>query len=99
MQQRWAADVVIPRVNGFYEPLFAAYRRSCAEPIQRRLERGERRVVSFHAEVRVHVVEHDVVRRLDPRCDFLVNINTLEDLQDARGGGNPATFDTSTAVW
>jgi GTP:adenosylcobinamide-phosphate guanylyltransferase len=40
-------------------------------------------MIDFHADVRVHVVEEDVVARLDPQGLTFFNINTPADLQTA----------------
>ena len=78
-----AADVVVPRWRGELEPLQAVYRRSCLAAVERALAEGRRRMIDFHADVRVHVVEEDVVARLDPQGLTFFNINTPADLQTA----------------
>jgi molybdopterin-guanine dinucleotide biosynthesis protein A len=44
------------------------------------LERGERRVISFFADVRLRPVPEPEWRRLDPEGRSLVNLNTPDDL-------------------
>lgn len=77
------ADVVLPRWQGELEPLHAVYRRTCLEPIERALAEGRRRMIDFHAAVRVHVVEAEHVARLDPLGLTFFNVNAPEDLQAA----------------
>lgn len=77
------AEVVIPRWHGELEPLQAVYRRACLAAVERALEEGRRRMIDFHADVRVHVVEEDVIARLDPQGLSFFNINTPADLHAA----------------
>ncbi len=73
-------DAVVPQTGDEFEPLHAVYRRECYHPIIRRLERGERRVISFFADVRLRPVPEPEWRRLDPAGRSLVNLNTPDDL-------------------
>ncbi len=77
-------DVVIPCVGDMLEPLHAIYSRSCLKPIERALSCGERRVVGFFPEVRVRYVDQREVDILDPRHLSFFNINTPQDLDQAR---------------
>ena len=63
-----------------FEPLHAVYRRDCHGPIVQRIERGERRVISFFADVRLRPVPEPEWRVLDPEGRSLVNLNTPDDL-------------------
>jgi molybdopterin-guanine dinucleotide biosynthesis protein A len=73
-------DAVVPQTGGEFEPLHAIYRRNCYDPIVRRLERGDRRVISFFADVRLRTVTEPEWRVLDPAGRSLVNLNTPDDL-------------------
>lgn len=73
-------DAVVPKTADEFEPLHAVYRRECHDPIVRRLERGERRVISFFADVRLRPVLEPEWRALDPAGRSLVNLNTPDDL-------------------
>jgi len=77
------ADVVVPRWHGELEPLQAVYRRACLAPVERALAEGRRRMIDFHADVSVHVVEEDVIARFDPQGLTFFNVNTPDDLQTA----------------
>lgn len=79
------ADAVVPRINGYPEPLHAVYGRACLEPIRWRIEAGQLRAIGFHSEVRVHYVDG-----LDPAT--FRNVNTPELLREAaREGIEPPT--------
>ena len=73
-------DAVVPQSGAEYEPLHAIYRRDCYHPIVLRIERGERRVISFFADVRLRPVSEAEWRALDPDGHSLVNLNTPDDL-------------------
>ncbi len=77
------ADVVIPRKDGLIEPLQAVYARHCLPAVEKALQKGEQRVVSFFPEVRVLNVEGETLERLDPDELSFFNINTPEDLERA----------------
>jgi molybdopterin-guanine dinucleotide biosynthesis protein A len=83
---RWLIDqsagyaAVVPQLGDEYEPLHAIYRRTCTTPIVRRIEQGDRRVISFFADVRLRTIEEAAWRAIDPAGRSLVNLNTPGDL-------------------
>jgi len=87
-----AGDVVIPRVEGQYETLHAAYRKTCLPPMEERLIQGRLKITDFFDAVRVVPIEEaELTRYRDPAVVFM-NVNTPEELERARalaarGGG------------
>jgi molybdopterin-guanine dinucleotide biosynthesis protein A len=83
---RWLIDraegyeAVVPQTGDDFEPLHAVYRRTCYHPIVHRIQRGDRRVISFFADVRLRSVPEVEWRRLDPMGRSLINLNTPDDL-------------------
>jgi molybdenum cofactor guanylyltransferase len=73
-------DAVVPRTGDEYEPLHAIYRRTCTNPIVRRLQQGDRRVISFFADVQLRPIEEAAWRVIDPAGRSLVNLNTPGEL-------------------
>jgi molybdopterin-guanine dinucleotide biosynthesis protein A len=76
------ADVVVPESDSKrgVEPLCAYYAERCLAPIERRLDEGERRVVSFFDDVRVaRIAAPEVATFGDPTFMFM-NINSPGDL-------------------
>lgn len=73
-------DVVMPYVRGEPEPLHAVYGKACAPAIKAALDAGERRIISFLAQVRVRDVREDEIRILDPNLHSFFNLNVPEDL-------------------
>ncbi|MFH1824852.1 MAG: molybdenum cofactor guanylyltransferase [Candidatus Firestonebacteria bacterium] len=64
-------DVVVPKTNKGFEPLFAIYSKNCIEPIKRNLERGDLKIINFYKQMKVKEIP----------ADRIVNINTLKDLE------------------
>lgn len=79
------ADVVIPRTAGFLEPMHAVYRRvPVLQAIETALARGEQRMISYFESVRVYEVGEEEWRQLDADGRAFLNVNTAEDLAQAR---------------
>lgn len=77
------AEAVVPHDAGQYQPLLAAYAKSCIPAIRRSLDAGERRMISFLSEVELLKVEPSELDRLDPQRLSFFNVNTPEDLERA----------------
>jgi molybdenum cofactor guanylyltransferase len=74
-------EAVVPQTGDEFEPLHAVYRRACYRPIVQRLASGQRRVISFFADVRLRVVSEVEWRTIDPDGRSLMNLNTPDDLR------------------
>jgi len=74
------ADVVVPKVGGFYEPLLAVYRQSCVPAIECALAKGLFRITSIYSELRIREVPEGVVRAIDPDLVSFTNLNTPKQL-------------------
>ncbi len=75
------ADIVVPESGGRrgIEPLCAYYASTCIPAIESAIARGDRRVIGFYDDLRVHRVPLEQVRALgDPEILFL-NVNTPEE--------------------
>ena len=64
-------------------PLHAVYRRSCLPAIRAAIDRGDRRLNAFFADVRVRYFGADEIRPHDPDLRSLLNVNTPDDLRQA----------------
>ena len=51
-ERRGDCDVVVPRLPGGFEPLFALYRKTCLDPMEKMLEDGNFRIFDFYPRVR-----------------------------------------------
>lgn len=77
-------DIVIPKMNGYLEPLHAIYDKSCLPAMKRLLDQGRRQIIAFFPEVRVRFVEEAEINRFDPQHLSFLNVNTLEDWQQVQ---------------
>lgn len=73
-------DVVVPRIDDWFEPMHAVYAKSCLQPIESLLRKGTLRILDFFAEVRVRYVDKPEVTAFDPESMSFFNINTPEQL-------------------
>jgi len=75
-----AVDAVVPIVRGYYEPLFAVYRKSSIPGIHRALERGNLKVSGIFDTLRVHTVEEQEILSFDPELTSFINLNTPDQI-------------------
>ncbi len=73
-------DVIVPRVESYPEGLHALYSRACLDPIRKRLEADQLKVIGFYADVRVRYVDEAEWQRFDPQGLSFRNINTPDEL-------------------
>jgi molybdopterin-guanine dinucleotide biosynthesis protein A len=79
-----AADVVIPRNAEDFQPLCAVYSQACREPIRQKIDAGRLKITGFFDQVRVRVVEGELLTRYDPHDVMFFNANTPEEYEQAR---------------
>lgn len=85
LQAEHDADVVIPRVGPHLEPMHAVYRRQpVLTAVSAALARGDQRMISYFGDVRVLEVEEATLRAADPALRSFFNVNTPDDLDQAR---------------
>lgn len=77
-------DAIVPRLNGEAEPFRAIYSQACLGPIRAALDAGKMRVISFFPDVRVRFVDELEIDRFDPQHLSFFNVNTPDDLEQAR---------------
>jgi molybdopterin-guanine dinucleotide biosynthesis protein A len=66
------------------EPLHAIYAKACLEPMRAAIEGGRRQVAAFFPSVRVAYLEPEETLRHDPSGRSLLNVNTPEQVAEAR---------------
>ena len=74
------ADVVVPVVRGYYEPLCAVYRKSAIPVIATALESNELKVTRIYEYLRLCAVPEEEIRVLDPDLSSFINLNTPHEL-------------------
>jgi molybdopterin-guanine dinucleotide biosynthesis protein A len=77
---RTTADVIVPRWDKFPEPLHAVHSKVCLEPVEKRIEAGDLKIIRFYSDVTVRFVDRDEIIRFDPDGRSFTNINRPEDL-------------------
>ena len=78
-----AADVVVPRSGDRLHPLCATYNRRVREAVDRRVASGTLAVQALFDEVRVDVVDPEVVAAFDPDGVMFWNVNTPDEYERA----------------
>ena len=78
-----AVEVIVPRFDDEWEPLHAIYSRKCLPFIERQLEKGERRIVTFYPTVRTRVITADECESISLSPEIFFNINTEGDMKKA----------------
>jgi len=81
-------DVVVPKMNDYYDPLLAMYNRRCLPVIARQLQEPDKRqVVDFYRKIKVRAIAEEEWRRVDPNGLSFKNVNTPSDLAEIDGLG------------
>lgn len=77
-----SADAAVPESDSRrgLEPLCAYYTGACLAPIERHLDQGDRRVISFFEDVRVARLPPVEVRRFGEPSLLFMNVNTPDEL-------------------
>lgn len=78
-------DVVVPIVRGYFEPLCAAYRRSCVRPVERMIRHGNLKVSSLYGRVKLREICEIEITASDPDLRSFANLNVLESVAVYRG--------------
>ena len=73
-------DAVVPQTGDQFEPLHAVLPSGVLQPDRAAPGTGERRVISFFADVRLRPVPEADWRVIDPEGRSLSNLNTPDDL-------------------
>jgi molybdopterin-guanine dinucleotide biosynthesis protein A len=78
-------DAFLPESSGRrgLEPLCAVYGPACGPAIAQRLDSGDLKAISFHADVRVGILSLAQVRGFGDPDELFFNVNTPDDLERA----------------
>jgi|SRR5205807_5857116 len=78
-------DAFLPQSSGRrgVEPLCAVYGPACGPAIVRRLETGDLKAISFHADVSVGILPLAQVKAFGDPDELFFNVNTPDDLERA----------------
>jgi molybdenum cofactor guanylyltransferase len=73
-------DIVVPRIGGKYEALFAVYSKNCARPISEAIKKDRLTVRGLFADVRVRELAGDEIMKFGDADTIFMNVNTKKDL-------------------
>lgn len=79
------AEIAMPVVEGYAQPLLAAYRRSVAPHVRALLDDGEGRLRALLPLVDHVLIAEEDLRLRDPQLESLTNVNRVEDLERVEG--------------
>ncbi len=77
-------DILVPKIGTKIEPLHAIYSKRCLQPTKRLLEAGHKKIIDIFPEVQVRYLSQEVIERYDPKYRSFFNINSPEQLAEAR---------------
>jgi molybdopterin-guanine dinucleotide biosynthesis protein A len=77
-------DLVVPRVDGKYEPLHAVYSKNCLVSISALMNQGRLGISQLFDMVNTRYVDKKEMARFDPHLLSFFNVNKLDDLTKAR---------------
>lgn len=77
-------DLVLPRLNNMVEPLHAVYSKDCLGPLEHLLKLGSLSLLELLTLINVRYVEAEEINRFDPEHLSFFNVNTEDDLDNAR---------------
>ena len=78
-----SADVILPKVGGFVEPLHAVYRRSLLPVIEEHIESEQRQIKGIFEGLCVRYVAEEEVDRFDPGRRSFINLNRPDEYEKA----------------
>jgi len=81
LSQASGVHIVVPVVNGYYEPLCAVYRRTAIPVIREALNRGTLKVTQIYDCLRLRTVTERKLKPFDPELASLINLNTPKELK------------------
>ncbi|MBN1883790.1 MAG: molybdenum cofactor guanylyltransferase [Deltaproteobacteria bacterium] len=77
------ADIAVPVLGEYYEPLFSVYSKACIDEVKQSIRAGRCQIVSFFNRMKIRKVSGRELRAIDPELDSLMNLNTPEDIDRA----------------
>lgn len=80
--QNW--EIVIPKIQGYHEPLFALYNFNCRWSMEKYLLKQQNKILNILNNCRVLELSEEFCRAFDQELTSFFNVNTLEQLQKAR---------------
>ena len=77
-------DVVIPKIDDKFHPLFGIYSKECISVIQEMLKQDTLRISDMFSKLKTRFLPRQELEKFDKGLVSLVNINTMGDLIEAK---------------
>jgi len=77
-------DMVIPKIDGLYEPLFCIYSKDCILPISRMVEDGVFKIKGLLPLVKINKITKKEVLSYGSPARLFTNINTARELKKSK---------------
>ena len=69
-------DIVVPVVDGHFQPLCAIYSKRCLPAIEKQLGGRDYKIIQFFDQMQVKTVSAEQIKRADPQMHSFFNVNT-----------------------
>ena len=73
-------DVIVPKINNRYEPLFCIYSKNCLKSIKQLLDKKIFKIRRLFSMVKVREISKQEILRITSLEKIFTNINTMKDL-------------------
>jgi molybdopterin-guanine dinucleotide biosynthesis protein A len=73
-------DIIVPLINGMYQPLHAIYSKRCISNIKKNIEHEDYRMSGFYEGLNIRTVNEEEIGCYDDPFRMFKNINFREDL-------------------
>jgi len=80
-----SSSVIVPFIDGFYQPLHAFYNRSCLPEARKLLQEGRRKTTALYDKVHVSPVDDGCFSHLPAYRRSFENINSMADIERMTG--------------
>lgn len=74
-------DIVVPKVSGRLEPLFASYTKSCSDCMREQLENNNLKITYSFSKFKVKELNEEKISIYDKKFLSFININTPQELE------------------
>ncbi|ABW18641.1 molybdenum cofactor guanylyltransferase [Alkaliphilus oremlandii] len=71
-------DILVPFLEGHYEPLHAIYNKTCLANIKHMIDIGNYKIINLYNDVKTIYVNEKEIRSIDPQLKSFMNINTKD---------------------
>ncbi|MCK8816090.1 molybdenum cofactor guanylyltransferase [Natroniella sulfidigena] len=75
-------DVLIPKQEGYLEPLAAVYSKNCLDSVKRMLDQKQLKLISFFPEVTVRTIGKEKIKKVTDLKRNFYNVNYQADLKE-----------------